>query len=45
MAAETVAEMEIADVSAIPASQHRRQDRVHAHLLLRSRAVAAVHRR
>ena len=45
MDAETVAEMGIADANAIPASQHHHQDHVHAHHLLRSRAVAAVHLR
>lgn len=45
MDVEMAAEKKSADVNTIPVSRHRRRDRFHARLLLRSPAVAAVHRR
>ena len=52
MGVEMVTEMDVemaakksADVNAIPVSRHHRRDRFRARLLLRSPAVAVVHRR
>lgn len=45
MDVEMAAEKKSADVNAIPVSRHRRRDRFRARRLLRSPAVAVVHRR
>lgn len=45
MDVEMAAEKKSTDVNAIPVSRHHRRDRFRARLLLRSPAVAVVHRR